>query len=104
MSKIRKGDFVIVTSGKDKGKKGRVLSVFPSSKKIVVEKVNILKKHVRPTKKNPQGGIITQESGINISNVSLLCPACAQPTRIGYKVRGEKVKVRFCKKCESDIS
>lgn len=102
-SKIKKGDTVIVISGKDKGKKGRVLSVLTKKNRVLVEGVNIVKKHVRPTSKNPKGGIITQEAGIHISNVMLVCPSCGQPTRVGFALRDEGVKVRKCKKCESDI-
>lgn len=102
--KIKKGDTVMVITGKDKGKKGKVLSVNRKKQRIVVEGVNILKKHVRPTQKNPKGGIITQEGGIHISNVKLICPSCGQPTRVGFKIKDEGVKVRMCKKCGSDIA
>lgn len=102
--KIKKGDTVLVIAGKDKGKKGKVLSVLAKKDRIVVEGVNIVKKHVRATQKNPKGGIITQEAGIHISNVKLVCPSCGQPTRVGFKVKDDGVKVRFCKKCESEFA
>lgn len=101
--KIKKGDTVLVITGKDKGKKGKVLSVIPKKERVVVEGVNIVKKHARPTQKNPKGGIITQEAGIHISNVKLVCPSCGQPTRVGFKVKEDGAKVRFCKKCESEF-
>lgn len=101
--KIKKGDTVIVVTGKDKGKKGKVLSVNPERGFVVIEGVNILKKHVKPTQKNPKGGVITQEGGVHISNVKLICPSCGQPTRVGFKPKSEGVKVRVCKKCDSDI-
>lgn len=101
--KIKKGDTVLVIAGKDKGKKGKVLSVLTKTERVVVEGVNIVKKHVRPTRKNPKGGIITQEAGIHISNVKLVCPSCAQPTRVGFKIREDGAKVRTCKKCQSEF-
>lgn len=101
--KIKKGDTVLVTRGKDKGKKGKVLSVNREKQRVVVEGVNIQKKHTRPTQRTPQGGVITQEGSIAVSNVMLVCPSCGEPTRVGYLVKGKDLKVRVCKKCDSEI-
>jgi large subunit ribosomal protein L24 len=99
---IRKGDRVRVITGKDKGKEARVLRVYPHDQRLVVERVNMVKKHQRPTNKQPQGGILEIEAPIHISNVMLLCPNCSEPTRVGRR-REDGARVRVCKKCENDI-
>ena len=98
--RIKKGDTAIVLSGKNKGKRGRVLSVLPSKERLIIEGLNIVKKHMKPNKKYMQGGIIEKEAPIHISNVMLMCPKCSKPTRIGNAVfdNGSK-KLRACKKC-----
>jgi large subunit ribosomal protein L24 len=99
---IRRNDTVKVITGRDKGKEGRVLRVFPNDAKILVEHVMIVKKHVRPNPQaNIKGGIAEQESRISISNVQLVCPSCG-PVRIGHDVRGDR-KVRVCKKCGTTL-
>jgi large subunit ribosomal protein L24 len=99
---IRRNDTVKVISGRDKGKEGRVLRVFPADRKVLVEHVMMVKKHVRPNpQRNIQGGIAEQESRISISNVQLVCPTCG-PVRIGHEVRGDR-KVRVCKKCDTTL-
>ena len=99
---IRRNDTVKVITGRDKGKEGRVLRVFPNDAKILVEHVMIVKKHVRPNpQRNIAGGIAEQESRIAISNVQLVCPSCG-PVRIGHEVRGDR-KVRVCKKCGTTL-
>jgi large subunit ribosomal protein L24 len=99
---IRRNDTVKVIAGRDKGKEGRVLRVFPDDAKLLVEHVMMVKKHVRPNpQRNIAGGIAEQESRIAISNVQLLCPTCG-PVRIGHEVRGER-KVRVCKKCGTTL-
>jgi large subunit ribosomal protein L24 len=99
---IRRNDTVKVITGRDKGKQGRVLRVFPADAKVLVEHVMIVKKHVRPNpQRNIQGGIAEQESRISISNVQLVCPTCG-PVRIGHEVRGDQ-KVRVCKKCGTTL-
>ncbi len=99
---IRRNDTVKVITGRDKGKEGRVLRVFPNDAKLLVEHVMIVKKHVRPNpQRNIKGGIAEQESRIAISNVQLLCPTCG-PVRIGHEVRGDR-KVRICKKCGTTL-
>lgn len=99
---IRKGDKVKVITGKDKGKESRVLRAYPERQRLVVEGVNMIKKHQRPTNKMPQGGILEVEGTIHVSNVMLLCPSCSQPTRIGRK-REDGTRIRVCKKCGNDI-
>jgi len=99
---LRRNDTVKVITGRDKGKEGRVLRVFPNDAKILVEHVMMVKKHVRPNpQRNIKGGIAEQESRIAISNVQLVCPTCG-PVRIGHEVRGDK-KVRVCKKCGTTL-
>jgi large subunit ribosomal protein L24 len=99
---IRRNDTVKVITGRDKGKEGRVLRVFPNDAKILVEHVMMVKKHVRPNpQRNIKGGIAEQESRISISNVQLVCPTCG-PVRIGHEVRGDR-KVRVCEKCGTTL-
>ena len=100
--KIKKGDRVIVLSGKDRGKSGTVMRVLPKDRKVIVEGVNVAKKHQRATKATMQGGIIDKDMPINASNVALVCGSCGQPTRIGYRFEGTE-KVRVCRKCEKDL-
>ncbi len=95
---VRRGDTVLVLAGKDRGKRGKVIRAIPSEQRVVVEGINRVKKHVRPSKKNPQGGIIEQEAPIHASNVQVVCPSCSQPTRVGHTFQG-KEKFRVCKKC-----
>jgi large subunit ribosomal protein L24 len=95
---VKKGDTVIVITGKDKGKKGRVLAAFPKKDRVLVEGINLVKKHARPSQANPQGGILTQETPIHVSNVSLIDPKSGKPTRVGYKVLDNGKKVRVAKK------
>ena len=97
---IRRNDTVKVITGRDKGKEGRVLRVFPGDAKVLVEHVMMVKKHVRPSQKT-KGGIAEQESRIAISNVQLVCSTCG-PVRIGHEVRGDR-KVRVCKKCGTTL-
>lgn len=94
---VKKGDTVKVISGKDKGKTGVVLTALPKKERVLVEGVNIIKKHTKPNQANPQGGIVSQEAAIHVSNVMLLDPKSGEPTRVGYKVEDGK-KVRVAKK------
>jgi large subunit ribosomal protein L24 len=99
---IRRNDNVKVITGRDKGKEGRVLRVFPNDSKLLVEHVMMVKKHVRPNpQRNIKGGIAEQESRIAISNVQLVCPTCG-PVRIGHEMQGDR-KVRVCKKCGTTL-
>ncbi len=98
MAKIKRDDLVLVIAGKDKGRRGKVLRVFPRRNRVMVDKVNVVKRHQRPTQ-TTQGGIIEKESPIHISNVMLICPKCGEPTRVGYRFLQDGRKVRSCKKC-----
>lgn len=95
---VKKDDTVIVITGKDKGKKGRVIAAFPRESRVLVEGVNMVKKHTRPSQQNPQGGIIEQEAPIHASNVMHVDPKSGKPTRIGYKVLENGKKVRVAKR------
>jgi len=97
--KIKKNDKVIVIIGKEKGKIGTVLKVDSEKSRLIVEKVNMVKKHDRPSAKTAQGGIIEKEAPLNISNVMIVCNKCAEPTRIGNRRLEDGSKVRVCKKC-----
>ncbi|MEA1960585.1 MAG: 50S ribosomal protein L24 [Bacillota bacterium] len=96
---IKKGDMVMVLAGKDAGKKGKVLRALPKDSRVVVEGINRAKKHQRPSRAIPQGGILQIETPIDVSNVMLLCSKCNKPSRIGKKVLENGEKVRVCKKC-----
>ncbi len=100
--KLRKGDRVKVLTGKDRGKDGEIMRVLPDRNKVIVDGVNVAKKHQRSTKATMQGGIIDKDMPVPAANVALLCPSCG-PTRIGYRFEGDGRKVRVCKKCGSDV-
>ena len=99
---IKKGDTVYVNAGNDKGKTGKVLSVDPAKDRAIVEGVNMVSKHTKPNAKQPQGGIIKKEAPIHISNLNLIDPKSGKPTRVGFKVEGDK-KVRIAKKSGEEI-
>jgi large subunit ribosomal protein L24 len=101
--KIRKGDRVVVLSGKDRGKEGVVSRAFPAKGTVIVDGVNVAKKHQRATKATMQGGIIDKDMPLPVANVALLCPACGKATRVGYKIDGDGTKVRVCKKCGGEM-
>jgi large subunit ribosomal protein L24 len=91
---VKKGDKVVVISGKDKGKQGTILEAYPKQNRVLVEGINIVKKHSKPSQLNPQGGIISKEAAIHVSNVMPLDPKSGKPTRVGYKIEnGKKVRV-----------
>lgn len=100
--KIKKGDTVLITSGKDKGRKGKVLEAFPEESRILIEGINLRKKHQRPKKSGEKGQIVEMPGPIHISNVKLICSKCGKATRIKYKITGRK-KYRICKKCGQEI-
>lgn len=100
--KIKKGDTILIISGKDRGKKAKVLEAFPRQNKVMVEGVNIVKRHRRPRREKEKGQIVEVPKPIDISNVKLICPKCSQPTRLGYRLT-EKGKYRICKKCGQEI-
>lgn len=99
---IKKGDTVYVNAGNDKGKTGKVLSVDIEKSRVVVEGVNMVSKHTKPNSKQPQGGIIRMEAPIHVSNLNLIDPKSGKPTRVGYKMDGDK-KVRYAKKSGEEI-
>ncbi|KGX90378.1 50S ribosomal protein L24 [Pontibacillus halophilus JSM 076056 = DSM 19796] len=94
---VKKGDKVMVITGKDKGKQGTILEAFPKKERVLVEGVNVVKKHAKPSQDNPQGGILNHEAPIHVSNVMPIDPKTNEPTRVGYEVRDGK-KVRIAKK------
>jgi large subunit ribosomal protein L24 len=97
--KVHREDTVLVLTGKDKGKKGRVIRVFPRQEKVLVEKINMAKRHTRPTQQLPQGGIVEKEMPVHVSNVQLICPKCGKSTRVAQKILASGQKNRACKKC-----
>jgi len=101
--KIKKEDNVKVIGGRSRGKTGKVLKIFPGQNRAVVEGVNLVKKHARRTQENQQGGIVTRESTINISNLMFVCPRCNRPSRIGVKRLNDGTKSRFCRRCSETI-
>jgi large subunit ribosomal protein L24 len=101
--KIRKNDIVKVLAGKDKGKTGKVLKIYPEKNKAIVEGINYFKKHSRKTQDNPKGGIVQKESPIHISNLSIVCTRCSKTARIGFTVLSDGAKVRVCSSCKETI-
>jgi len=99
MANIKKNDTVTVIAGKEKGKTGRVFGVNKKDERVLVEKLNIIKRHTRPSALNREGGIIEREAPIHVSNVMVLCPKCSKPTRVSHSFLGGDKKVRVCKKC-----
>ena len=97
--RIKKNDTVEVIAGKDKGKSGKVMRVIAKKDRVIVEKVNMIKRHMKPTQQNRQGGILEREAPIHISNLKLVCSKCTDPTRVGYRILEDDRKVRYCKKC-----
>jgi large subunit ribosomal protein L24 len=101
--KIRRNDTVLVITGKDKGKKGKVRFAYPKKERILVEGINFIKKHMRATGQVRQAGIIEQEATIQVSNVMLLCNKCNHPTRVGFHTLEDGRKVRICRSCSEVI-
>jgi large subunit ribosomal protein L24 len=100
---VRRGDTVAVIAGRERGKRGKVLRVLPIGGRVLVEKINMMKKHQRPTQKLRQGGIIERESPLALSNVLVVCSRCDKASRSGIKVLGDGRKVRVCKRCGESI-
>ena len=101
---IRKNDNVVVTTGKDRGKRGRVLKVLADRNRVVVEGVNFINRHTKPNpSKNIKGGIVKREASVHASNVQLVCPECGAATRIGHRLLGDGRKVRYCRKCQGVV-
>jgi large subunit ribosomal protein L24 len=103
MQRIKRDDTVLVISGKERGKQGQVHAVLPKKDQVIVQGLNMIKRHRRAQSPTQPGGIIEQEAPIHVSNVKLICKACEKPVRVGFRVRDDGVKVRVCKKCGSDI-
>ncbi len=101
--KIRRGDEVLVLTGRDRGETGKVRRAFPRENRVLVEGVNMVKRHMKPRGRTSQAGIITREAPIHVSNVMLICPKCQQPTRIGIRLLEDGSKARVCKKCQEVI-
>ena len=96
---LKKGDNVLVTCGEDKGKNGKIIEIIPKKNVLIIQGIHFLKKHMKPTQKSPQGGIVKQEGTIHLSNVLLVCNKCNKPTSIKKDLTKEGKKVRVCKKC-----
>jgi large subunit ribosomal protein L24 len=101
---VHKNDTVLVMSGENRTKQGKVLKVFPDTQQVIIENVNMVKRHTRPTQKNPQGGVVQKEGRVRASNVKVICPKCSKPTRVGHThvkdaTSGKKKTMRTCKQC-----
>ena len=103
-SPIRKNDNVLVMTGRDRGKRGRVLRVIPAKGRLIVEGVNFIKRHTKPNpQKNVKGGIVQREAPLSASNVQIVCPECGAPTRIGSRRLDDGTSIRFCRKCKGVV-
>ena len=102
-SRIRRDDKVVVITGKEKSKVGKVLRVYPNEGRVLISGLNLIKRHVRPTRDLPQGGIIEKEEPIRISNVMIYCNKCGRGVRVGIKRLPDGTMMRYCKKCESEV-
>ena len=101
---IRRNDTVLVTTGKDRGKRGRVLKVLPGTNRLVIEGVNLIKRHTKPNPRaNIKGGIVQREASVHASNVQIVCPECGAHARIGRKILDDGRKVRICRKCQGVV-
>ena len=99
---VKKGDTVVVISGKDKGKQGKILAAMPEDQRVIVQNVNMITAHVKPRKQGEEGGIVKREAAIYASKVQVVCPKCGKNTRVGYELKDGK-KVRTCKKCGAEL-
>lgn len=100
---VKKSDMVMIIAGKDKGKTGKIMRVLAEKGRVVVENLNVVKRHTRPSRANAEGGIIEKEAPLAASNVLLLCGACNKPTRTGIRILDDGSKARFCKKCNEIV-
>ena len=101
--KLRKGDEVEVLAGKDVGKTGEITRVIPGRNRVIVDGVNVAKRHQRATRATMQGGIIDKDMPIPVANVAIVCPSCGKPTRVGFKIDNDGTKIRVCKKCGGEM-
>ena len=100
---VKKDDMIKVMAGKERGKSGKVLRVFPEKRRVVVEGLNVVKRHTRPSQLNPEGGIVEKEAPISASNVMLVCGSCNEATRTGVRTLEDGSKSRYCKKCNASV-
>lgn len=100
---VRKGDVVAVLRGRDAGKRGKVLEVYPAELRAVVDGVNIVKRHVRPNRENPQGGVVEQPGKIHLSNLMIVCPSCDRPSRVRHSRAQDGTRTRICARCGKSI-
>ena len=103
MARIKKGDTVAVLSGKDKGKTGKILRVWPQEERALVERLNLLKHFERRSQQQPAGGIVEREGPIALSKLALVCPSCRKPTRVGWRLLPDGAKQRICRKCNGVV-
>lgn len=100
---VKKDDMVKITAGKERGKTGKVLRVFPAKGRVIIESLNVVKRHTRPTQGNPEGGIVEKEAALSLSNVMLICTSCNEATRTGVRNLEDGTKTRYCKKCNANV-
>ena len=100
---VRRGDLVEVVAGREASRRGKVLRVMSDSQRVLIEKLNLVKRHMRPTQKHPQGGIVEKEGPVHVSNVRLVCPRCDAPRRMGSKPGPDHTRVRVCRKCGETV-
>ena len=100
---VKTGDTVVVLSGKERGKKGKVMAVSPKEGKVIVEKINMVSKHMKPRRMGETGGIVKAEGAMYASKVQIVCPRCGKPTRVGHKIYEDGTKERICKKCGESL-
>ena len=100
---LKVNDQVEVIAGKDKGRVGKIIKVYPQKKRVMVERINMIKRHTKPNATNQQGGIIEKEAPLHVSNVMLICPKCSKTARVGKKILEDGTKVRVCKKCNESV-
>lgn len=103
MAKIKKGDLVEVIAGKDKGRRGKVLKIYSKGNKVLVQGINIVKKHMKQRRQDTPGGIIEMEAALNYSNILLVCNRCGRGVKTGYKILADGTKVRICKSCGETV-
>ncbi len=103
MRRVQRDDLVEIRTGKDRGRRGQVRQVFPRKDRVIVTGVNMIKRHMRPTQMGAPAGIIEREAALHESNVSVVCPSCDRPSRIGFRERADGAKTRVCRRCDGDI-
>ena len=104
MARIKKGDTVVILSGKDKGKSGKVLKVWPEEDRALVERLNLVKHFERRSQQNQAGGIVEREGSLALSKLALLCPKCRKPSRIGWRISTDGGKQRICRRCQEIVN